>query len=303
MAKKQTTAKPISVTKHHSGFVNIFGVPNVGKSTLLNALLNEKLSIVTPKAQTTRKRIIGIWNSPTFQVVFNDTPGILEPHYKLQESMAGVIQEAMQDVDIALFLVEANMNEMAAKAQFEQLKFNVPVILVLNKIDQITEPVLRMKMGFWAGVEGIKHVVPVSALKKRNLDILKAMILKYLPEGPAFYDKEQISDRNVRFFMSDFIREKIFLHTHDEIPYHTEVVVVDYKEKEEIDVITAEIYVNRESHKSMLIGKGGALIKKISTEARADMEKFLGKKVFLDTRVKVKENWIDNERSLKSFGY
>ena len=209
----------------------------------------------------------------------------------------------MQDVDIALFLIEANMNEMAAKAQFDQLKFKVPVILVLNKIDQITEPVLRMKMGFWAGVEGIKEVVPVSALKKRNLDILKAMILKYLPEGPAFYDKEHISDRNVRFFMSDFIREKIFLYTHDEIPYHTEVVVVDYKEKEDIDVITAEIYVNRESHKSMLIGKGGALIKRISTEARADMEKFLGKKVFLDTRVKVKENWIDNERSLKSFGY
>lgn len=303
MGKKQNIKKPIQVTKHHSGFVNIFGSPNVGKSTLLNALLNEKLSIVTPKAQTTRKRIIGIWNDPRFQVVFNDTPGILEPHYKLQESMANVIQEAMQDVDIALFLIEANMNEMAAKAQFDQLKFNVPVILVLNKIDQITEPVLRMKMGFWAGVEGIKEVVPVSALKKRNLDILKAMILKYLPEGPAYYDKEQISDRNVRFFMSDFIREKIFLHTHDEIPYHTEVVVVDYKEKEDIDVITAEIYVNRESHKSMLIGKGGALIKKISTEARADMEKFLGKKVFLDTRVKVRENWIDNERSLKSFGY
>ncbi|MCX8479067.1 MAG: GTPase Era [Chitinophagales bacterium] len=303
MAKKQTDLKEVKVTKHHSGFVNIFGLPNVGKSTLLNALLNEKISIVTPKAQTTRKRIIGIWNDPRFQVVFNDTPGILEPHYKLQESMANVIQEAMQDVDIALFLIEANMNEMAAKAQFDQLKFKVPVILVLNKIDQITEPVLRMKMGFWAGVEGIKEVVPVSALKKRNLDILKAMILKYLPEGPAFYDKEHISDRNVRFFMSDFIREKIFLYTHDEIPYHTEVVVVDYKEKEDIDVITAEIYVNRESHKSMLIGKGGALIKRISTEARADMEKFLGKKVFLDTRVKVKENWIDNERSLKSFGY
>ena len=303
MAKKQTDLKEVKVTKHHSGFVNIFGLPNVGKSTLLNALLNEKISIVTPKAQTTRKRIIGIWNDPRFQVVFNDTPGILEPHYKLQESMANVIQEAMQDVDIALFLIEANMNEMAAKAQFDQLKFKVPVILVLNKIDQITEPVLRMKMGFWAGVEGIKEVVPVSALKKRNLDILKAMILKYLPEGPAFYDKEHISDRNVRFFMSDFIREKIFLYTHDEIPYHTVVVVVDYKEKEDIDVITAEIYVNRESHKSMLIGKGGALIKRISTEARADMEKFLGKKVFLDTRVKVKENWIDNERSLKSFGY
>jgi GTP-binding protein Era len=303
MAKKQTDLKEVKVTKHHSGFVNIFGLPNVGKSTLLNALLNEKISIVTPKAQTTRKRIIGIWNDPRFQVVFNDTPGILEPHYKLQESMANVIQEAMQDVDIALFLIEANMNEMAAKAQFDQLKFKVPVILVLNKIDQITEPVLRMKMGFWAGVEGIKEVVPVSALKKRNLDILKAMILKYLPEGPAFYDKEHISDRNVRFFMSDFIREKIFLYTHDEIPYHTEVVVVDYKEKEDIDVITAEIYVNRDSHKSMLIGKGGALIKRISTEARADMEKFLGKKVFLDTRVKVRENWIDNERSLKSFGY
>ncbi|MEY2898007.1 MAG: hypothetical protein RL138_60, partial [Bacteroidota bacterium] len=300
---KQTDLKEVKVTKHHSGFVNIFGLPNVGKSTLLNALLNEKISIVTPKAQTTRKRIIGIWNDPRFQVVFNDTPGILEPHYKLQESMANVIQEAMQDVDIALFLIEANMNEMAAKAQFDQLKFKVPVILVLNKIDQITEPVLRMKMGFWAGVEGIKEVVPVSALKKRNLDILKAMILKYLPEGPAFYDKEHISDRNVRFFMSDFIREKIFLYTHDEIPYHTEVVVVDYKEKEDIDVITAEIYVNRDSHKSMLIGKGGALIKRISTEARADMEKFLGKKVFLDTRVKVRENWIDNERSLKSFGY
>ncbi len=303
MANKQTDLKEVKVTKHHSGFVNIFGLPNVGKSTLLNALLNEKISIVTPKAQTTRKRIIGIWNDPRFQVVFNDTPGILEPHYKLQESMANVIQEAMQDVDIALFLIEANMNEMAAKAQFDQLKFKVPVILVLNKIDQITEPVLRMKMGFWAGVEGIKEVVPVSALKKRNLDILKAMILKYLPEGPAFYDKEHISDRNVRFFMSDFIREKIFLYTHDEIPYHTEVVVVDYKEKEDIDVITAEIYVNRDSHKSMLIGKGGALIKRISTEARADMEKFLGKKVFLDTRVKVRENWIDNERSLKSFGY
>jgi GTP-binding protein Era len=303
MGKRIKNSMKKEETIHKAGFVNIFGLPNVGKSTLMNALIGEKLSIVTPKAQTTRKRIIGILNDADFQMVFNDTPGILEPTYKMQESMAGVVKDALDDADVALYLIEANMNEMTAKSQLESIKTNAPLILVVNKIDTLKSAVLQMKLMFWEGHPQIQAVVAVSALNKLGLANLLKEIQRFLPEGPAFYPKDELSDRNVRFFVADFIREKIFLHLKDEIPYHTEVHVIDYEEKPDIDVIQAEIYVNRESHKSILIGKAGALIKKISTEARLDIEKFVNKKVFLEIRVKVKENWINNENTLRNFGY
>jgi len=217
--------------------------------------------------------------------------------------MAGVVKDALDDADVALYLIEANMNEMTAKSQLESIKTNAPLILVVNKIDTLKSAVLQMKLMFWEGHPQIQAVVAVSALNKLGLANLLKEIQRFLPEGPAFYPKDELSDRNVRFFVADFIREKIFLHLKDEIPYHTEVHVIDYEEKPDIDVIQAEIYVNRESHKSILIGKAGALIKKISTEARLDIEKFVGKKVFLEIRVKVKENWINNENTLRNFGY
>lgn len=289
--------------EHKSAFVNIIGLPNVGKSTLLNALIGEKLSIVTPKAQTTRKRILGILNTDEYQIVFNDTPGILEPHYKMQEQMSLVIKEALQDADLILYIIEANMNEMAALAQFEKIKTKAPIFLIINKVDTVTQSILSMKLNFWSGVAGIAQVFTLSALHKTGVAFLLEKIIEQLPTGPAFYDKENISDRNVRFFVSDFIREKIFLLYKDEIPYHAEVLIEDYEEKPEIDVIKATVILNRESHKGILIGKGGAALKKLGVESRKEIEQFLHKKIFLELSIKVDENWINNEKSLKRFGY
>jgi GTP-binding protein Era len=288
---------------HKSGFVNIIGLPNVGKSTLMNALIGQKLSIISHKAQTTRKRILGILNHSDYQVIFNDTPGILEPHYKMQEQMNVTIKEALNDADIVLFIIEANMNELAAKAQLDLIKTKAPIFLIVNKIDQLTNAALALKLSFWNSVPELKAIFPISAIKNKGLEPLLENILNLLPEHDAYYDKEDISDRNTRFFVSDLIRERIFHHYKDEIPYHSEVFVENYEEKPDIDVIDATIFVNRKSHKAIMIGKGGVALKKIGTEARQEIEKFIGKKVFLNLQVKIEENWIDNDKLLKRFGY
>jgi GTPase len=288
---------------HKSGFVNIIGLPNVGKSTLMNAMIGEKLSIVSPKAQTTRKRIIGIVNDEDYQIVFNDTPGILQPQYKMQEAMLKVISEAIKDADIIVYLIEANMNEIVASAWLDGIKTEGKIFVVINKIDMILPSMLERKLDFWRNQSRVTQVLGVSALEKTNLNLLMGTIVEHLPEGEAYYSKDDISDRSMRFFCGEYIREKIFFLYKDEIPYHTDVVVMDYVEKPDIDVIIATIVVNKESHKKIVIGKNGSAIKKLGVEARTDIEKFIGKKAYLELSVKVVEDWISSDHQLRKMGY
>lgn len=288
---------------HKSGFVNIIGLPNVGKSTLMNAMIGEKLSIVSPKAQTTRKRIIGIVNADDYQIVFNDTPGILQPQYKMQEAMLKVINEAIKDADIIIYLIEANMNEIVASAWLDSVKTEGKIFVVINKIDMILPAMLERKLDFWRNQDRVTAALGVSALEKTNLNLLMGTIVEHLPEGEAYYSKEDLSDRSMRFFCGEYIREKIFYLYKDEIPYHTDVVVMDYVEKPDIDVVIATIIVNKESHKKIVIGKNGAAIKKLGMEARKDIEKFIGKKAYLEISVKVVEDWISSDSQLKKLGY
>jgi len=288
---------------HKSGFVNIIGLPNVGKSTLMNAMIGEKLSIVSPKAQTTRKRIIGIVNADDYQIVFNDTPGILQPQYKMQEAMLKVINEAIKDADIIIYLIEANMNEIVASAWLDSIKTDGKIFVVINKIDMILPTMLERKLDFWRNQGRVTAALGVSALEKTNLNLLMGTIVEHLPEGEAYYSKEDLSDRSMRFFCGEYIREKIFYLYKDEIPYHTDVVVMDYVEKPDIDVVIATIIVNKESHKKIVIGKNGAAIKKLGMEARKDIEKFIGKKAYLEISVKVVEDWISSDSQLKKLGY
>jgi GTP-binding protein Era len=288
---------------HKSGFVNIIGLPNVGKSTLMNAMIGEKLSIVSPKAQTTRKRIIGIVNADDYQIVFNDTPGILQPQYKMQEAMLKVINEAIKDADIIIYLIEANMNEIVASAWLDSVKTEGKIFVVINKIDMILPTMLERKLDFWRNQSRVTAALGVSALEKTNLNLLMGTIVEHLPEGEAYYSKEDLSDRSMRFFCGEYIREKIFYLYKDEIPYHTDVVVMDYVEKPDIDVVIATIIVNKESHKKIVIGKNGAAIKKLGMEARKDIEKFIGKKAYLEISVKVVEDWISSDSQLKKLGY
>jgi GTP-binding protein Era len=288
---------------HKSGFVNIIGLPNVGKSTLMNAMIGEKLSIVSPKAQTTRKRIIGIVNDADYQIVFNDTPGILQPQYKMQEAMLKVISEAIKDADIIVYLIEANMNEIVASAWLDGIKTEGKIFVVINKIDMILPSMLERKLDFWRNQSRVTQVLGVSALEKTNLNLLMGTIVEHLPEGEAYYSKDDISDRSMRFFCGEYIREKIFFLYKDEIPYHTDVVVMDYVEKPDIDVIIATIVVNKESHKKIVIGKNGSAIKKLGVEARTDIEKFIGKKAYLELSVKVVEDWISSDHQLRKMGY
>ncbi|MEN9521869.1 MAG: GTPase Era [Bacteroidota bacterium] len=288
---------------HKSGFVNIIGLPNVGKSTLMNAMIGEKLSIVSPKAQTTRKRIIGIVNDEDYQIVFNDTPGILQPQYKMQEAMLKVINEAIKDADIIIYLIEANMNEIVASAWLDSVKSEGKIFVVINKIDMILPSMLERKLDFWRRQSRVTAALGVSALEKTNLNLLMGTIVEHLPEGEAYYSKEDLSDRSMRFFCGEYIREKIFYLYKDEIPYHTDVVVMDYVEKPDIDVVIATIIVNKESHKKIVIGKNGAAIKKLGMEARADIEKFIGKKAYVELSVKVVADWISSDSQLKKLGY
>ena len=289
--------------KHKSGFVNIIGNPNAGKSTLMNALVDDQLSIITPKAQTTRHRIIGILNDPEYQIVFSDTPGLVNPHYKLQESMMTGVRSALQDADVFILLSDLG-EDFKNQEIIEKIKLsNVPIILLLNKIDLSNQEDIATKIEEWKQKLPTAQILPVSALHKFNMDAVITMILEHLPEAPPYYPKDEVSDRNLRFFVSEIIREKILLFYQKEIPYSVEVVVDSYSEEKDIDKIRALIYVERESQKAIIIGNKGAALKKVGKEARKQMEKFLGKQVFLELYVKVMKDWRDNEKILKRFGY
>ena len=295
---------------HKSGFVNIIGRPNVGKSTLMNALMGERMSIITNKPQTTRHRIIGILSGEDYQVVFSDTPGIIkDPAYRMQEVMNRFVDTTFEDADIMMFVTEVGETYADDDPVLEKLRgIEAPLFLVLNKIDQVSEARLLHLIQEWNERLTFAETIPISALHHRNTDRLLEVILQYLPEGPEYYPKDQLTDRPERFFVSEIIREKILMLYHQEVPYSSEVIVTSFKEDETskgepLVRISAEIFVARSTQKSIIIGKGGSAIKKLGTEARKDIEKFLEKKVFLELHVKVKDNWRDDDRMLKHFGY
>ena len=290
--------------RHRAGFVNIIGNPNVGKSTLMNALVGEKLSIVTAKAQTTRHRIMGIVNGEDWQIVYSDTPGILKPNYRLQQNMMNFVDTAIGDADIILYVTDVvekqdKNAEYIAKLQ----KIDCPVIVVINKIDVSTQEHVMELMCQWEKQLPKAVIFPASAKEKFNLDNIFDAILERLPEAPAWYDKDVFTDRNLRFFASEIIREKILLNYSQEIPYSCEVVIEEVKEGKDRYDISAVIYVMRDSQKGILIGKGGLAMKKTGTEARLEMEEFFQKKVFLKLFVKVDPDWRENRKELRRFGY
>lgn len=291
--------------QHRSGFVNILGKPNVGKSTLMNALIGERLSIITSKAQTTRHRIFGILNGEDFQVVISDLPGIIEkPAYKMQESMMSFVRTSLEDADIFVYMVEAGDKPENQPDEYRFIKeMDLPVILLVNKIDQLTTEQIARLVGEYEADFPKAYVLPVSALKNINVDVAFKWILERLPEGPAYYDKDQFTDKPERFFVTEIIREKILRNYTKEIPYSCEVVVESFKEEETIIRISAIIYVERQSQKPIVIGRNGEMLKKVGMEARQDMEEFFQKKIFLETYVKVLPNWRNNDRNLRSFGY
>jgi len=288
---------------HKAGFVSIIGKPNAGKSTLMNALVGEKLSIITPKAQTTRHRILGIVNEDAYQIVFSDTPGIIKPRYELQNSMMSSVKGSITDADLILFVTDINEQYDENDVLEKIINTTIPLIVLINKIDNATQEQVEEKINFWQEQLNPKHIFAISALQKYNLDGIMNIVLNYLPEHAPFYDKEDLTDRNQRFFVSEIIREKIFNNYQKEIPYSTEVVITAFKEEETITRISAEIIVERDSQKNILIGKGGASLKKVGTEARKDIEKFLDQKVFLETFVKVIPDWRSKKNYLKGFGY
>lgn len=289
---------------HKSGFVNIIGNPNVGKSTLMNALVGEKLSIVTAKAQTTRHRIMGIVNGDTWQIVYSDTPGILKPHYKLQESMMDFVDVAIGDADIILYVTDVVEKKDKNISYIEKLnQLECPVIVVLNKIDLSTQEKVVEMMSSWKELLPKAEIIPVSATEKFNLEKLFDTILSHLPVSPPWYDKETFTDKSMRFFASEIIREKILLNYSQEIPYCTEVVIEEFKEGKERYDISAVINVMRNSQKGIIIGNKGAALKKTGTQARIDMEDFFEKKVFLQLFVKVEPDWREDRRKLRNFGY
>jgi len=289
---------------HKSGFVNIIGNPNVGKSTLMNALVGERLSIITSKAQTTRHRIMGIVNGEDFQIVYSDTPGVLKPNYKLQGSMMKFVTGALKDADIILYVTDT-VEQIDKHSEFlEKVKLSgIPTIAVINKIDLTTPDKLEELVDKVQEILPDAEIVPVSAKNYFNIGGLFDLILKKLPEGPAFYPKDALTDKTMRFFASEIIREKIFLNYDKEIPYSVEIAVESYKEEPAIDRIRAVIYVTRDSQKGILIGHQGKMLKKVGTQARMELEEFLGKKVFLELFVKVNQDWKNNDRALRNFGY
>ena len=289
--------------QHRAGFVNLIGNPNVGKSTLMNALVGEKLSIVTAKAQTTRHRIMGIVNGPDYQIVYSDTPGILKPSYRLQESMMDFVQTAIGDADIILYVTDIVEKKDKNIEYVEALnRLECPVLVVLNKIDLGRQDEVLTLMEEWKALVPKAEVFPVSALEKFNLENLFDHIVELLPVSPPWYDKEQFTDKSMRFFASEIIREKILTNYTKEIPYCTEVVIEEFKEGEERYDISAVINVMRDSQKGIIIGHQGKALKKVATEARLEMESFFEKKVFLQTFVKVEPNWREDRRKLKKFG-
>ncbi len=286
-----------------SGFVNIFGKPNAGKSTLLNALMQEKLAIVSPKVQTTRHRIKGILSSPEYQIIFSDTPGIIDPKYKLHEKMMQAVKSALEDADLALLLVDIKDDWKEADQIFSSLRLKVPSIVLVNKVDNASKEKLAEAAAFFKEKAYAKEVVFISALTGAGVKELLEKVVGLLPEGEAFYAEDEISDLPTKFFVAEIIREKIYALFEEEIPYQTTVVVAEFKQKSTLIKIRAEIIVQRESQKAIIIGDGGKMIKQIGTSARQDIEKFLEQKVFLELFVKVRPNWRENELYLKEYGY
>ena len=289
---------------HKAGFVNIVGNPNVGKSTLMNALVGEKISIITSKAQTTRHRILGIVNGEDFQIVYSDTPGVLKPNYKMQEAMLEFSKSALTDADVLLYVTDV-VDRPEKNAKFVKMvnASSAPVILVINKIDQIDQKQLEKKVEEWKNIIPRAEILPMAALHKFNLEPLLRRIKELLPESPPFFDKDQLTDKPARFFVTEIIREKILLNYDKEIPYSVEVEVERFKEEENIIRINALIYVERDSQKGIIIGRGGKSLKHIGIEARKDIEAFFDKPVFLELFVKVDKDWRSSTSRLKHYGY
>lgn len=288
---------------HRAGFVNIIGNPNVGKSTLMNALVGERLSIITSKAQTTRKRVMGIVNGDDFQIVYTDTPGIVNPANKLHEQMMGFVGTALQDADLFLLVTEVGESLKNRHVLQRVIDSDTPVILVINKIDLSDQATISERIAYWQEQIPRAVVVPCSATEGFNVDKLFDLILERLPEHPAYFPKDELTDRTMRFFVSEIVREKILLYYQKEIPYSCEVAVESYEEKEGIDNISCIIYVERESQKAILIGHQGKAIKKLGIEARKEIEEFTGKRCFLGLHIKVLKDWRNSDRALRSFGY
>ena len=290
--------------EHKSGYVNIIGNPNVGKSTLMNALVGERLSIITSKAQTTRHRILGIVNDKQHQIVFSDTPGVMNPAYKLQENMMDFVHGAFQDADILLYMVETGEKELKDEKLFERLKnTDLPILLLLNKIDRVEQDFVKEQILFWKELLPNAEIHPISALNKFNLDLVMVRIKALLPLSPPYFEKDALTDNSERFFVSETIREKILKYYKKEIPYSVEIEVEEFFDEEDIIKIRAIIFVARESQKGIIIGHKGRALKKVGTLARRDMEAFFQKKIFLDLYVKVNKDWRDDDKQLKRFGY
>ncbi|MFM2135138.1 MAG: hypothetical protein RL021_538 [Bacteroidota bacterium] len=288
---------------HKAGFVSIIGRPNVGKSTLMNRLIGETLSIVTPKAQTTRHRIKGILNAEDYQIVFSDTPGILEPHYLLHHRMMEYVKSSLEDADAVLFITDLEEEYLNEDLVKRIRAIQVPVVIVINKVDNSSQNEINKLVHGWKKAVDAKAVIPCSALNNFNVDEVKRLMLELIPENPPFFPKDELSDASMRFFASEFIREKIFLHFKEEIPYACTVEVESFKEDGPIIRIGAVIFVERDSQKGIIIGRKGESIKRIGTEARKDLEAFLNRKVFLELFVKVEKDWRKSESKLRRLGY
>ena len=289
---------------HKAGFVNIIGNPNVGKSTLMNAFVGEKLSIITSKAQTTRHRIFGIVSGDDFQVVFSDTPGIIKPSYALQASMMDFVKSAFEDADILIYMVEIGEKELKDEVFFNRInKLEVPVLLLINKVDTSDQSTLEEQVAYWKEKVPLAEIFPISALRNFQTEIVFNRIIELLPESPAFFPKDQLTDKPERFFVNEIIREKILLHYKKEIPYSVEVETESFADSETIIHIRSVIMVERESQKGIIIGHKGEALKRVGVEARVDLEKFFGKQIHLELFVKVNKDWRSNARQLRRFGY
>lgn len=289
--------------EHKAGFVSIIGKPNAGKSTLMNALVGEKMSIITPKAQTTRHRIIGIINEPDYQIVFSDTPGVIKPSYALQEAMMSVVQGSLVDADIILLVTDVHEQYDESDIIQRLQHTESPVAVLINKIDKSSEEEVNAKIAYWQQAIAPQAIFATSALRGYNVEAVMQFVMDHLPVHPPYYEKDALTDKTERFFVSEIIREKVFKLYEKEIPYSTEVIIVSFKEEENITRISAEIIVERDSQKNILIGKAGSMIKKVGTYARQDIEEFLDRKVFLELFVKVIPDWRKRKNYLQRFGY
>ena len=303
-ANQSDDQKANEAVDHKAGFVNIIGSPNVGKSTLMNELVGERMSIITRKAQTTRHRILGIVNDENYQIVYSDTPGVLLPSYKMHEGMMKFVQDALKDADVLLVVTELGEKSLNNPETQEKLKkMDTPILLLINKVDKGTQEQIEEFVDYWSKELPKAEILPISALEKMNLTLIMDWIVKKLPVSPPFYAKDALTDKPERFFVSEIIREKILLNYSKEVPYSVEIEVESFKESEKIIRIRAIIYVARDSQKAIIIGKQGKSLKTVGIEARKDLEEFFGKQVYLEMFVKVKKNWRDDDKDLKNFGY